>query len=600
MARIHILLSPPVVNGSRTGSVGGNAGLRAPLLSTEISLTHARDAVARSRIGKDGARLANTLLWLAAAHLQRNQSSAGDECAIDAVRLFGEEGDPFGSGCALYYRGLFHERIGDMHGAIAWLRDAHSRFLEAGAPVHAAIVLERLGGVLVLYGAHDGGIDCLGQGIATLLDFPTAGLLPIVRNNWMWANLRSALYSRRNSDPDKAAAYIALALGHTSDITRESAEELSPAFPAMRLDTAAQVLLSAGDIDQAEVFAKRAEQIARRLALADALAYSHDRLADIAFARGCFADALGQWRLACDEFHECGLDDERCIVASKVAEAAETAGDEAEALAWYRAEARFEADLYRRRAVLRTGMFGREIDRERSAARKRSAAAGASRLASLGRAAAGINHELKNPLAAMRLAIENSIELAQRGELDVLSDDLSRIGRVAGRLVQLTEQFDVFTSRTLPDLEPVDLREVIDEALAMVGHRLRDDGQQVQCEGAAVRAWAHPRSLCTVLVNLLGNALDATAASENRVITVAIETNSKAEVEVSVRDRGPGFAPEVQRNLFEAFYTTKPAGAGLGLGLALARDRIAQMNGRLSARNHPAGGAELRISLRRA
>jgi two-component system C4-dicarboxylate transport sensor histidine kinase DctB len=81
---------------------------------------------------------------------------------------------------------------------------------------------------------------------------------------------------------------------------------------------------------------------------------------------------------------------------------------------------------------------------------------------------------------------------------------------------------------------------------------------------------------------------------------VSAEALSKTHVELVVRDRGPGFTPDVQRNLFEAFVTTKPAGEGLGLGLALSRDMVAQMSGHLSARNHPSGGAELRIGLRLA
>ncbi|KAE8753478.1 hypothetical protein FSO04_44970 [Paraburkholderia madseniana] len=600
MARIDVILSPAALSGPQASGAGRKAALRTLLLNEAIPLAHVQEAVARSRSGTDRARLPHALLQLAAAHFQRNECSAGDECATDANRRFDEQGATLGSACALYYRGLFHDRIGDAPGAIAWLREAHARFLDAHATRHAAIVLDRLGIVHVLHGAHDSGIECLGQAIATLLDSPVAGLLPIVRNNWMWAHLRSARHSVRNGDADKAAAYVALALGHLCEITRESSEELSPAFPAIRLDTAAQIYLATGGLDQADVFAQRSAASAQRSGLAEPLAHSSDRLGDIAFARGRFADALRSWRRACDELHQCGLDDERCVVAIKAAEAAETAGDDAEALAWYQKHAQFETAFNRRRAALRAGMFARELDRERSAVKGRGAAAGADKLASLGRAAAGINHEFKNPLAALRLAIENSIELAQHGDVAALADDVVRIERVTGRLVQLTEQFDVFSHRARPSLEPVSLREVIDEALTMVAHRFASGDRQVQCEGADVRAWAHPPSLCTVFVNLLGNALDATAASENRVITVAIEAVSKTVVEVSVRDRGPGFAPEVQRNLFEAFYTTKPAGAGLGLGLALARDRLAQMSGCLAARNHPAGGAELRVGLRRA
>ncbi|MEN2471769.1 ATP-binding protein [Burkholderia sp. GS2Y] len=580
--------------------MGGRATLHTLLVHGAIALDRVQDALARARASGERAGLGHALLELAAAHLQRNAYDAGADCAALAQRWFDESEDVRGSACALYYRGLCCDRAGDSAGAIRAMHEALERFAAAGSTFGAAIVLDRLGIILVVRGAYDTGLDCLSRAIAMLLDAPVPGLLPILRNNWIWGHLHCGRHAMRNARADRHAAHVALALDHLREIERMAADEPSSTFAAARLDTAAQVYLAAGHDEPAERHAQRAAAIAEQFGSAAPLAHMRDRSGDIALARGQVADALQSWRIACDGFAECGLDDERCEVALKAAEAAEPV-DAAEAFAWYRRLAQFDTENDCKRAALRREIFACEREHERDAGESKrvDAAGGADRLASLGRVIAGINHEFKNPLAAVRLAIENCIELVQHGRLDEVTDDVARIGHVTERLAQLTNQFGMFAERRLPDLEPVSLYTALDEALAMVAHRLGSGGPDVRCEGGDMCVWAHLPSLCSVFVNLIGNAIDATVASANRKVMVAISTVSKTRVEVIVRDNGPGFSPEAADNLFEAFFTTKPAGVGLGLGLALARDWVAQMNGCLTARNHPDGGAELRVSLPR-
>jgi two-component system C4-dicarboxylate transport sensor histidine kinase DctB len=97
-----------------------------------------------------------------------------------------------------------------------------------------------------------------------------------------------------------------------------------------------------------------------------------------------------------------------------------------------------------------------------------------------------------------------------------------------------------------------------------------------------------------VLVNLVGNALDAMRDAEPRVLTLSAERCEVAGVPMvalTVRDSGKGLSETDQRRLFEPFYTTKPSGAGLGLGLAICRDLAAEFGGDLQAHNHADGGA---------
>ncbi|HEX8374039.1 MAG TPA: ATP-binding protein [Geminicoccaceae bacterium] len=103
-----------------------------------------------------------------------------------------------------------------------------------------------------------------------------------------------------------------------------------------------------------------------------------------------------------------------------------------------------------------------------------------------------------------------------------------------------------------------------------------------------------------VLVNLLGNALDALRDREGGRIEVSAGRDGGGRVVISVRDDGPGVPPELLPRLFEPFFTTKQTGSGLGLGLTISEGIVGEFGGTLRARNRPAGeggGAEFVVAL---
>lgn len=102
-----------------------------------------------------------------------------------------------------------------------------------------------------------------------------------------------------------------------------------------------------------------------------------------------------------------------------------------------------------------------------------------------------------------------------------------------------------------------------------------------------------------MLINLLGNALDAVATVAAPAIEVTVAVSS-ATVAIEVRDNGPGIPPELLPRLFEPFFTTKEMGSGLGLGLAISSSIASDAGGSLTARNAPSGGALFVLTLRRA
>ncbi len=227
----------------------------------------------------------------------------------------------------------------------------------------------------------------------------------------------------------------------------------------------------------------------------------------------------------------------------------------------------------------------------------------AERLASLGRVAQGVAHELNTPLATIRtLAADMRTALSTgTGDQELLSD----IGESARLIHDETERLGRITHALLaggdlqrPRLEhEVDLLQAVERAKALVFAGVRD-GPKVTVDPnlAPLRAKADPDRVVQILVNLLQNALDATRESGGQHVLVSGAKRNGA-LELIVQDDGPGLGPEIQARLFEPFATTKPVGEGTGLGLYASYMLVQTMGGDLTLENVPGGGACARVTL---
>lgn len=220
------------------------------------------------------------------------------------------------------------------------------------------------------------------------------------------------------------------------------------------------------------------------------------------------------------------------------------------------------------------------------------------KLATLGQIAAGVAHEINQPVAAIRAYADNAAVLLERADNKTVRSNLGLIAGLTDRIGLITNELRAFARKSGGAASPLTVREVVDGALLLVGPRLRQQGVLVirDASDEAVKVMAERFRLEQVLVNLLQNALEALETTEDGEISVRVAVK-RAQVRIIVADNGPGVAPEAAKTLFTPFATTKPR--GLGLGLVISRDIVAEFGGELYLEPSP-NGARFVMSLPKA
>ncbi|XKH38532.1 ATP-binding protein [Azospirillum doebereinerae] len=238
----------------------------------------------------------------------------------------------------------------------------------------------------------------------------------------------------------------------------------------------------------------------------------------------------------------------------------------------------------------------------------------AGKLAALGQLAAGVGHELNQPLAAIRSYAHNGRKLIGLGRVEEAEGNLGKIADLTARMANITNHLKRFARRPDSRLGAVELGPVVQGALSLFGNRLREEAVGVELalpdadaeSGAPLRVRAEEVRLEQVLVNLLSNALDAVAGAPVRRILIRAEMVEKGKgeegdaVRIEVRDSGPGIAAEPVGQIFDPFFTTKPVGTGLGLGLSISYNIVRDFGGVLSVAESGPGGTAFVLTLNRA
>lgn len=215
-------------------------------------------------------------------------------------------------------------------------------------------------------------------------------------------------------------------------------------------------------------------------------------------------------------------------------------------------------------------------------------------LAALGQLAAGLAHELRNPLTSIRTLVEVARSGNPQSQLD--ARDLEVIDEELTRLDSTLQSFLDFARPPRLERRDIDLRDVVRRTIVLVNPRA--ERQSVQIDVALppepLVVAADPEQLRQVLLNLLLNSLDAVGANGRIEVAASLDLSSRQAI-IQVVDTGPGIPETIRSTLFDPFVSSKPSGTGLGL--TICRRIIENHGGTITADNRPGSGARFRIQL---
>ncbi|MBN3469387.1 sensor histidine kinase [Pseudomonas savastanoi pv. phaseolicola] len=219
----------------------------------------------------------------------------------------------------------------------------------------------------------------------------------------------------------------------------------------------------------------------------------------------------------------------------------------------------------------------------------------AGKLAAIGQMSTSIAHELNQPLAALRTLSGNTVRFLERGALDTASANLRTINDLVDRMGRITASLRAFARRG-DDQGQAQLSKAVEAAAQLLGVRLEQSGLTLHRDFVDATLSIDQTRLEQILVNLIGNALDAmfNQPAPELWLTGSIEDG---RYRLRVRDNGHGIDTETRKHLFEPFFTTKPGEQGLGLGLTLSASLAAAAGGSLSAEHPGDGGTTFVLSL---
>ncbi len=229
----------------------------------------------------------------------------------------------------------------------------------------------------------------------------------------------------------------------------------------------------------------------------------------------------------------------------------------------------------------------------------------AERLAAVGTLAAGVAHEMNNPLAYITANVDAlEEELASLSDIipsprgveiqEILADTRDGLNR----LRRIVRDLKVFASNDDERRVPVDLGTAVTTACNLAAGELRQRARICVDVDHVPPVWGAEGRLAQVLVNLLVNAAQAFGARPREENLISITASHKpGRVQVQVTDNGPGMPPEVSRKVFDPFYTTKDVGQGTGLGLAICHGIVTGLEGRIHVTSEEGVGTSFTMEL---
>jgi len=213
--------------------------------------------------------------------------------------------------------------------------------------------------------------------------------------------------------------------------------------------------------------------------------------------------------------------------------------------------------------------------------------------------AAGVAHEIKNPLAIILQGLETLHTGLDSGfRRAVIADCIERIQNAALRANKIVEGLLDFSRQTTPEFVEADLLEVLRDSLSLVEHHLHAGGIEIEERPAAGnhRLNVDVNQIKQVFVNLLVNAAEAMTKGGKLILETELADNGEW-VQVMVSDTGPGMAAEILQRVAEPFFSTKTKSLNTGLGLSVSQGIVERHRGSLRFESEPGKGTRVILSL---
>ncbi len=221
----------------------------------------------------------------------------------------------------------------------------------------------------------------------------------------------------------------------------------------------------------------------------------------------------------------------------------------------------------------------------------------AEKLATIGQLAAGVVHEINNPLTSISVHADYLHKLVDRGDRQQELTYVGRIREAADRILRFTRDLMAFARPAGDEPDLVDVREVVERAAAFCEHVIGAAGARVERSfDPAPRVYGVHGQIQQVFINLITNACHAmSGVDRERVLTLAVADNGDGRVRVEIGDTGIGIPPEIRDCVFEPFFTTKTQGKGTGLGLSIVRNIVENHHAEIAFTSEPGRGSVFTI-----
>ena len=219
------------------------------------------------------------------------------------------------------------------------------------------------------------------------------------------------------------------------------------------------------------------------------------------------------------------------------------------------------------------------------------------KLAEIGQMSAAINHEISQPLLALRTYLNNMRILIERNRVEEAKSNFQRVDDLIQRMEKITTQLKILSGKNLTSTYPLNLLEVIEPTINMITPHLIDKGIKLNYipPSKEITVIADEIKLQQIIINLLNNAIDAVQNNKHGNISVEF-IYDYSSTKIFIIDNGHGIKD--LDNIFEPFYTTKEPGKGVGLGLSISAELASKFGGKLIANNLEKAGSQFILEIK--